>query len=442
MRSIKKLLLVIVVAPLLLYGIVKLYLNYQLNEFMGQLAARGKPFVTIKHGGVSTSLSGEASIHELEFYITGTDDVVRVEQVTYNTPNIWYLLRDLGQVDNNKAPESLHLTLTGLSMDLYGDLTDKMEDTINSLNLDLTGVNKLCGGRLFMGPREYRDMGYEEIIIDGDIGYDVDDITEEIAINMDLTFRNMGSYRLSTLVSGFNGSPFAASVPHPHNPSVGAFKITYTDQSYAKRFVKFCSGLSNMSEADFIAAEANQSPAYFANLVGFVPGPGLRATYKELLSNPGKIEAVMEWPEGVEPKNLHLYKPEDIPRLLNLTVAVNDKPVDDLSFSFYDGKTVDVGRHFSNIMGSDGKPKPVVAKKQRRSKPKYYPVTPSSLKKYVGEDVRLQVKGNVSRDGRLINVKGKTAYVRKRLSGGNYTMQVALSQIKKAEVFLTRPPKE
>lgn len=441
--KLKYILLGIVLAPLLLYGIVKLYLNYQLNDFMDTLAKRGRPFVSIKHGAVSTSLSGEASVHDVNIYISNTDDVVRIDQVTYNTPNIWYLLRDLGRVDNNKTPMSLHLNLKGLRMDLYGNLTDKMEDTINSLNLDLTGVNKLCGGRLFMGPREYRDMGYEEIIIDGDIGYDVDDITEEIAINMDLSFRDMGSYHLATVVSGFNGSPFAASVPHPHKPKVGAFKISYTDKSYAKRFVKYCSGLSKMSEAEFIAAEAAQSPAYFANLVGFVPGPGIRAAYKDLLSNPGKIEVTLEWPEAVEPENLHLYKPKDIPRLLNLAVLVNNKPVQDLSFSFYDGKTLDVGRRFTDMMGSDGKPKQtVVKKKPRQGRPKYYPVTPSRLTKYVGEDVRLIVKGNTHRDGRLIKIKGNIAYVRKRLSGGNYTMQVSLNRIQTAEVLLTLPPKQ
>lgn len=440
--KIKYLLLALVALPLVLFGIVKLYLDYQLNEFMDTIAARGRPFVSIERGGVSTTLDGDASIHNVEIYITGTDDVVRIEQVTYDTPNMWYLLRDLGGVQNNKAPMSLHLKLKGLSMDLYGDLTDKMEDAVNTLNLDLAGVNKLCGGRLFMGPREYRDMGYEEIVIDGDIGYEADAITEEMTINMDLTFRDMGSYRLTILSGGFLGTPFAGSVPHPTPPSIDALRVTYEDQSYAKRFVKYCSGLGKMSEAEFIAAEVEQGPAYFANLVGFVPGPGLRAAYKEILSHPGKIELAMEWPEVVDPANLHLYKPEDIPGLLNLKVAVNDKPVEDLSFTFYDGKTMDVGRRLTSLMTRDDKAKPVeVKKKPRRLRPRYYPVTPSRLKKYVGTDVRLTMKGDVHRDGQLIKVVGNTAYVRKRLSGGNYTMQVSLSRIRKAEALLTRPPK-
>lgn len=440
--KIKYLLLAIVALPLVLFGIVKLYLNYQLNEFMDTVAARARPFVSVERGGVSTTLSGEASIHNIEIYITGTDDVVRIEKLTYDTPNIWYLLRDLGGVRNNRAPLSLHLNLKGLSMDLYGDLTDRMEDAVNTLNLDLAGVNKLCGGRLFMGPREYRDMGYEEIVIDGDIGYEADAITEEITVNMDLGFRDMGSYRLTILSGGFLGTPFADRVPHPHPPAIDALRITYQDRSYASRFVKYCSELGKMSEAEFIAAEVEQGPAYFANLVGFVPGPGLRAAYKEILSNPGKIAVTMEWPEAVDPGNLHLYKPEDIPKMLNLTLAVNDKPVEDLSFRFYDGKTLDVGRRFSALMARDDSAKPVVVKKKpRRLRPKYYPVTPSRLKNYVGTDVRLTLKGDVLRDGELIKVVGNTAYVRKRLSGGNYTMQVSLSRIRKAEALLTKPPK-
>ncbi|HID49306.1 MAG TPA: hypothetical protein EYP40_06820 [Chromatiales bacterium] len=440
--KIKYLLLAVVALPLVLFGIVKLYLNHQLNEFMDTVAARARPFVSVERGGVSTTLRGEASIHDIEIYITGTDDVVRIEKLTYDTPNLWYLLRDLGGVRNNRVPMSLHLNLKGLSMDLYGDLTDRMEDAINTLNLDLAGVNKLCGGRLFMGPREYRDMGYEQIIIDGNIGYEADAITEEITINMDLGFRDMGSYHLTIRSGGFLGTPFAARVPHPKPPAIDALRITYQDHSYIRRFVKYCSELGNTTEAEFIAAEVEQDPAYFANLLGFVPGPGLRAAYRELLSNPGKIAITMEWPESVDPGNLHLYKPEDIPKMLNLILTINDKPIEDLRFHFYDGKKLDVGRRISTLMTRDDKAQPVeVKKKPRRLRPRYYPVTPSRLKKYVGTHVRLTLNGNLHRDGELIKVVGNTAYVRKRLSGGNYTMQVSLGRIRKAEALLTRPPK-
>lgn len=442
MRLLKFILVVFVVAPLLLYGAVKVYLYYQLSEYMDRVSARSNPFVNLEYGDVSTSLSGEASVHDLRILVMGTDDVVEINKVTYNTPNIWYLLRDLGEIDNNQVPMSLHLSIQGLSMDLYGDLTDKMEDAINNINLDLIGVNTLCGGRLFIGPREYRDMGYDEIVVDGDIGYDADSITQEIALNMDFTVRNMGTVHLSTIINGFNGTAFATRVSRAHNPRVGIFKLNYSDNSYHKRFVKMCSELSKMSEAEFITAEVNQSPAYFANLWGIVPGPGLRDAYKEFLSDPGTIDVTLQWPDAIEPQNLQLYKPQDIPELLNLTLAVNNKPVSDLSFNFYNGKTLDVSNRFTKLLGSDGRPeaKPV-KKKTVKYKERYYPIAPSSLSKYVGEDVRLVVKGDMPRDGRLIRMNGNIAYVQKRLSGGNYTMQVATGRIKKAEVLLKRPPR-
>jgi len=185
--KIRTLAIVLVAVPLLAYGSVKLYLNSRIDDLMTRLAEGPlRPVATLRWGDIETTLSGEASVHDIRLDLRRPADTITIERITYDTPNIWYLMRDLGDVQNNRVPSSLHLRTEGVRLDLYGELTEQLEQVINELNLDLAGVSKLCGGRLFMGPRELRDMGYDAVIFDADAGIDIDNITEEITWSLQL----------------------------------------------------------------------------------------------------------------------------------------------------------------------------------------------------------------------------------------------------------------
>jgi len=137
-----------------------------------------------------------------------------------------------------------------------------------------------------------------------------------------------------------------------------------------------------------------------------------------------------------------LFKPEDIPGLLNLQLSVNGDAVTDLSFSFYEGHQLDVGSKFETLFAQPGAapaPRPNREKKVVRYETHYHVVPVSGLKKYVGEEVRLQTSSGKARLGFLVNIGSNVAHVEQRLHGGKFTMQVPVGSITKAEVLLTKP---
>lgn len=437
----KYLLAGLIVAPLLAYGILKAYLYFQLDGIMTQLARQVSPFARLEYKDVATSLDGEASVHGIRLDLRGLGDTVEIEKVSYGTPNIWYLLRDLGQVRNNRLPEKLTLAIEGLSLDLYGEITDRFEAAVNGLNLDLAGLTPLCGGRVFIGPREYRDMGYEAIVIDGKIGFEVDPVVETMLLHFNLGARDMGELQLRTLIGGLKGTGFDDRVHNPRPPTVGPLKALYRDRGYQKKVVQFCAEHSEMTVPDYIAAEIEQEPAYFANAWGIVPGAGLRQAYGRFLSAPDSLEVSLEWPESATLTGLHLYKAADIPDLLQLHLKVNGEPVEDLDFSYYTGRRVSIGDRFVRSFV----PQPA-AKKKTVTKPalgpaRYYPVPPGRLERYIGEDVRLLTHDGKKRDGRLLRIEGGVAAVQQRIHSGKFTMQVAIGDVRKAEVLLRKPVK-
>ncbi len=437
----KYILIGLLVAPLAAYGIVKSYLYFQLDGIMEHLARQVSPFARLEYKDVATSLDGEASVHGIRLTLRGLDDTIEIEKVSYGTPNIWYLLRDLGQVRNNRLPEKLTLGIRGLEMDLYGEITDRFEAAVNGLNLDLAGLTPLCGGRVFIGPREYRDMGYEAIVIDGKVGFKVDTIAETMLLHFDLGARDMGELQLRTLIGGLKGTGFDDRVHNPRRPTVGPLKALYRDRGYQKRVVKFCAERSEMSPQDYIAAEIKQEPEYFANAWGIVPGASLRQAYGRFLTSPQTLEVSLEWPESATLSGLHLFKASDIPELLHLELKVNGEVVDDLGFSYYEGRRVSIGDRFVRSFV----PQAVTVKKKAAPKPalgpaRYYVVSPRDLGRYIGQDVRLLTRDGKHRDGRLLRIEGGVAAIQQRVHRGEFTMQVAIDDLKKAEVQLRKAP--
>jgi len=111
----------------LAYGGIKAYMYYSLKSEMDQLARQFSLFGQLEYGGLSTSLAGSLSVHDLSLRVHGMDDEVRVKTIRYQTPNLWYLLQDSKQFEKGRIPERLSLGIEGLTLDLFGEFTDRLE---------------------------------------------------------------------------------------------------------------------------------------------------------------------------------------------------------------------------------------------------------------------------------------------------------------------------
>ncbi len=444
MEKLKYFVLGLLVVVVLAYGGVKAYMYYSLKTKIDRAAQQFSPFGKLEYGGLTTSVKGSLGIEDIKFRIHGMDDELRIKAIRYETPSLFYLLQAKNEFEKGRIPERLSLNIEGLSIDLFGEFTDRLEQFISDLNFQLDGVNPLCGGRLFFGPREFRDMGYEEITSDLQVGYRFDPANANIVIDVTASTQDMATAKIRGLVEGITETSFISMMQScRHRPRMGRISINYTDQSYVTRLTKYCADLSKLGLRDYITAEINQQPVYYSYTWGFVPGPGLRQAYGAFLLKPGQIDVSLELPEEVTPDNIHLFKPEDIPGLLDLQVSVNGKAVKDLKFDFYKGQKLDLSSNIDRLFSRPGE-KPLKALKKKKKvkyETKYYNVPVDGLKKYVGEEVRLRTSGGQTRLGFLTKIGTNVAHVEQRVHSGKFTMTVPLGSITKAEVLLTRPVK-
>jgi len=443
MEKLKYFVLGLLVVVVLAYGGIKAYMYYSLKTKMDRLAQQFSLFGKLEYGDITTSVKGNLSIEDIRIRIHGMDDELRISAIHYETPGMLFLLQANKQLEQGRIPESLSLKFEGVTIDLFGEFTDRLEQFVSDLNFQLQGVNPLCGGRMFFGPREMRDMGYEAITGDIQLGYHFDPANANIVVDITASTRDMATTRIQGLIERITDTSFVSMMQPGHQPRLGRITINYTDQSYTNRLTKYCAGLSKLGLDEYITAESNQQPVYYSYTWGIVPGPGLRQAYRGFLTNPQQINVSLELPESVTPDNLHLFKPEDIPGLLSLQLSVNGEAIKDLSFDFYKGQKLNLSRNIDRLFAKPGAEpiKPLRKKKKVQYQTKYYTIAASSLKKYIGEEVRLQTTTGQTRLGYLTRMDTKVAHVEQRVHSGRFTMTVPIGTITKAEVLLTRPVK-
>jgi hypothetical protein len=441
MTSGKKLLLALILLPVAAVLGIKGYIAYNTKKTLEQLTAMAAPFVSIRYQGVSSTLGGSVSIEDVRLQPVGLTDVIPLEEIRIDTPGLGYLLSARSRLESGEYPERLQLRLRGLGLDLVSPMMSGLEQFLATA-ADVTGMRAMphCGGLRYLGPRQYRQFGYETLVMDITLGYQLEKLLDRTVIKFDWITRDMASLESTITLAGGAAAlkPGAGAAPQ-----VSQVRAVYRDLSYMDRIKRYCAEASKISVEDYVRAETEQDDTAYAGSWGFVPGPGLRAAYRQFLEKPGEVVVEARPADGLDPKNLALYKPEDMIAMLNLSVQVNGTPVTDLSFR------ADATREKPAATGEQAAPQPELAATsppaaapERASAapavpaeaPGYRSVNLATLPQHIGRELRVTAAGKM-RDGILAEVHGGNITLERPYAGGRMTFKVPLSHISKVEVL-------
>ncbi|MGD8526337.1 MAG: hypothetical protein PVJ63_08805 [Thioalkalispiraceae bacterium] len=444
--SVKNIAAIALLVIVLIYAGLKGMVYYKTKNALDNASAQMRIFASLRYDSISSSLLDHSvTINKVTILPVGFEDGVKIDAVTLQTDSLARLLSGPGR--GGDFPRQMNVSLNGLKIDLYGAMIDKLERALAQLDSVIQDtLQTACGNKLYLGPADYRDMGYD--ILDSNLRISYQFADDGINLAIDASTRDVAAVSMEMKMSGPSRASAMAMASNP--PQLEQVKVTYTDLNYTQRSNQYCTRLGEyQSVNDYIDALINQNDAAYALQWGFVPGPGLKQAYRDFLTSPGTITISMRPPRGFNQNTAGLYKPEDLPGALNLEVMVNDKPVTDLSFSFTPGdsqqsaETVATIRerlqNFKAVL-QDKPPKPV-AKPQPKEKgpaPRFHRVAQSQLKPLIGKQIRVYTLNNQVRRGVLTNVSDKTIYVTQQVHRGEFTMNIDRNNVKKIEVYYAR----
>ena len=435
MSSGKKLLLALFLLPFVVYAGIKVYIRHNVKSALTDLITTAAPFAGIHYDGIGSTLGGKISIEGVRVQPTGLTDVVHIRNIEIQTPGLKFLLFGSRKLRDGEFPEKMQVALHGVALDLNGQMMDMLDRLLSATaESGAAGGVSNCGDTRYFGPRQYRKLGYDALLMDMTLGYEHEKGLERLRMQMEWQTRDMALLKAEFILSGGRLS-LRESLAAP--PRLTAVNAVYKDLSITERMKSYCASASGTSVDDYINAEVGQSDAAYLHKWGFVPGPGLREAYRQFLQKPGEVQIEARSPEGIDPASLKLFRPEDAVGMINLGVKVNGVAVTDLSFRREaQEQTASAVRPNG---GPESTPTPVGAASARAEPPQpesgYRSARISELPQHLGRQVRVVLVGNVVREGVLAEVRGKELILERRYAGGAMTVRVAVNRIEKVEVL-------
>lgn len=298
----------------------KFYLHDKVSRNLDLVLDAARPFVDVQYEGVSSTLSGDLSIDGITMRVRGFADPVRIASVKLATSGYFELL-DLASIGkrsggNFEVPQALGIAFEGVRVAIGADFMRAVEEA-RLARYGMQGVPDpaaACVGKYGFSVDTLRQLGYDELVIDAGVGYRQLDGRLLIDLSNDVA----GMYDLSMVLT-FDGVPAPqALMTGTFQPRLVAGRLEYVDRSLEQRVMKLCTEVEKLPVETVIAARVDA----FQTVGGsngiefdeYVIDP-----YVEFLHGKDRFVITAQPLEPVNLRQLGLYKPSDVPALLNLT---------------------------------------------------------------------------------------------------------------------------
>jgi hypothetical protein len=313
------LLLVVVLAVGGYFG-SKLYIQHKVANDLDSVLVQIKPFADVTYDSVTASLNGELSVVGVTIDLPQFKDPVKLDAITLETPGFFFLLglRGDGGYQDFEFPERLGVALEGLRAPLDADYLEKFEA------LALAGQGQTpptgaeaCTSSAGASLAALRSVGYTDMVMNLRFAFrrQGDDLDLEMAMHtadmydVDITARLAGLTDPSALARGAR-------------PKLIEGRIDYVDRSLNSRMMKQCTEVHGVPHDAMVAAQLEELQTA-ARAYGMELDAMILAPYGEFIAGKERFTLIAKPARPVDLTQIGLYKPSDVPNLLNLMAEVH-----------------------------------------------------------------------------------------------------------------------
>lgn len=427
--KLKRLLLISGAVGLVAYVALKGAIYYQVKNEVDRLGATLTPFASLKYDGIGSSLvDGSVSVEGVTLTPTEALLGIQIEQVRLQGDGPGFLFRLLEGFKPDQPPEQLQLQVERMSMPLGGGYLDYWQPAGTSAPPDLCTLGGL------LGQTEIERLGFRQRMADVRLRYDLD--RRSGALTLQMGYYQDGLTALSvetTLTDLFR--PDGVGVPRMER-----FSLLYRiDPDYMRNAVNYCAAEAGLEPAAFIERLFTVRPADYAKQLGVIPGKGLRAALRRLVSRPGEVLLTAVPDPGFSPASLQQYEPQQLIRQLGISLSVNDQPVTDLSFSLPQGDkplTELLDQVASGATGEPLKPEAPVTPPPVQVRARFMDTPVERLGRYAGRHARVYANDrDEPQRGILMGLSDNQLELEQRLYGGKMTLYIPFAKISRVEVL-------
>lgn len=298
----------------------KFYLHDKVSRNLDLVLTAARPIIDVRYEGISSTLTGELSVDGITARFAGYRDPIQIGSVSIVTPGYFDLLNlaniGNGAVGDFEFPDAFGIAFRGVNVVVDADYMDAVTQARRA-QLGLQEVSTPaadCVSAYGFSSDLLKRLGYRELFVDAAVGYRHDnqnlvfDLSTRIADMYDMTFELT-----------FDGVPSPQSIAmRTYQPRLVGGRLEYVDRSLEERVMKLCTESEKLPVETVIAARVDAFQA-IAGQNGIEFDEYVIDPYIEFLRGKDRFVITAQPLEPVNLARLGLYKPSDVPALLNLS---------------------------------------------------------------------------------------------------------------------------
>ncbi|MGI9221685.1 MAG: hypothetical protein ACR2QS_11695 [Woeseiaceae bacterium] len=302
------------------YGGSKFYMHHKVEEALDSAVMMMSPYAEITYDGVSSTMMGKLTVDGLRANIEGFDDEVYVEHLGIDTPS-YFALRDLmdvgsgGMMSGSDFPDYIGFVIEGVHIpsnaDYYRDIYNLGIEALGS-PADASEPGAQCVGKYGHSPAALRDLGYNEQVLSFAMYLRMSESTE--LMNITASVDEMWSFEIDlSLVPDVQNAMTPVAMARR---KLSKMNVVMTDHSLNARISEYCEKLGLSPEQTM---QARLDALHFiGENNGIIFDEYFIEPYKEFVSGKDTLVVTAQPTNPINITQIDLYKPSDVPALLNL----------------------------------------------------------------------------------------------------------------------------
>ena len=319
----KNLVVTVILVGILGYFGAKFYLHHEVSSSLDSALAMARPFADIRYDGVSSTMTGKLSIDGIHARFGSFNDSVDIDRISIITPGFWYLLNlsDMGPGlagDSPELPESFGFAIYGMRADIDDDFMQAISNATREASTEVheNDTAAICVGEYGYSMDALKQLGYDDIVMSFSMGYRQE--KGNLLVDMWADVEDMYGMQIDLTLDGMM-TPLSLATG-TYKPRLIDGRIDYEDYSLLERTRSLCRR-QGLSDDEIIAAEIKAFQALGVEN-GIVFDEYVMEPYEKFASGGSNFILTAKPNEPIGLSQIDLYKPSDVPALLNLSAEV------------------------------------------------------------------------------------------------------------------------
>ncbi len=302
------------------YGGSKFLLHHKVAKGVDGAVLMMSPFVNVEYDGVSSTMTGELTIDGIRARVTGFKDEIYIERLGIDTPSYFSLLNLTDAAKNVQNPDDIipdyfGFIAEGVHMSVNADYFRKLHSEIMKQvqAADTEDPAAACTGKYGFSPEVLTRLGYSEQVVSVSAHFRRG--VSNYSVSMTSLVEGMWEVDAELTLAGDMVSEISKGPRY--RPRMSSMRIEYVDQSLNGRVADYC-GRLGLSQDEILVAQLDKLQ-HFGKENGIEFDEYVIDPYTEFLKGKSTLVVTAEPNEPVSISQIGLYKPSDVPALLDLS---------------------------------------------------------------------------------------------------------------------------